>query len=106
MKGGLGWSVKGRRRPWKLSFGESAVAVRAVKESVRVILLTGTYRVEGYIHVVPGGRLLDEVNKEREFIPVTKASIYALDGDAPLDTLDFVAVNKAQVVMIAPAAAS
>lgn len=82
------------------------MAVRAVKESIRVILLTGTYRVEGYIHVVPGGRLLDEVNKEREFIPVTKASIYALDGEAPLDTLDFVAINKAQVVMIAPAAAS
>lgn len=82
------------------------MAVRAVKESIRVILLTSTYRVEGYIHVVPGGRLLDEVNKEREFIPVTKASIYALDGEAPLDILDFVAINKNQVVMIAPAVAS
>ncbi len=82
---------------------ETAVAVRAVKESVRVILLTSTYRVEGYIHVVPGGRLLDEINKEREFIPVTKASIYAIDGEAPLDTLDFIAVNKNQVVMVAPA---
>lgn len=79
------------------------MAVRAVKESIRVILLTSTYRVEGQIHVVPGGRLLDELNKEREFIPITRAAIYALDGDAPLDTLDFVAVNKAQVVMIAPA---
>lgn len=82
------------------------MAVRAVKESIRVILLTSTYRVEGYIHVVPGGRLLDEVNKEREFIPITKASIYALDGEAPLDILDFVAINKNQVVMIAPAVAS
>ena len=80
------------------------MAVRAVKESIRVILLTSTYRVEGYLHVVPGGRLLDEVNKEREFIPITKAAIYALDGEAPLDTLDFVAINKTQVVMIAPAA--
>ena len=79
------------------------MAVRAVKESIRVILLTSTYRVEGHIHVVPGGRLLDEINKEREFIPVTRASIYALDGEAPLDILDFVAVNKSQVVMIAPA---
>jgi hypothetical protein len=79
------------------------VAVRSVKESIRVILLTTTYRVEGHIHVVPGGRLLDEINKEREFIPVTKASIYTIDGEAPLDTLDFVAINKTQVVMIAPA---
>ena len=80
------------------------MAVRAVKESIRVISATSTYRVEGYLHVVPGGRLLDEVNKEREFIPITKAAIYALDGEAPLDTLDFVAINKTQVVMIAPAA--
>lgn len=79
------------------------MAVRAVKESVRVILLTATYRVEGHVHVVPGGRLLDEINKERGFIPVTRASIYALDGETPLDVLDFVAVNKSQVVMIAPA---
>lgn len=82
------------------------MAVRAVKESIRIILLTSTYRVEGYLHVVPGGRLLDEVNKEREFIPLTRASIYTLDGETPLDTLDFVAINRAQVVMLAPAITS
>jgi hypothetical protein len=80
------------------------MGVRAVKETIRVILLTSTYRLEGDIHVVPGGRLLDEINKEREFIPVTRATIYEVNGDSPLDTLDFVAVNKSQVVMVAPAA--
>lgn len=79
------------------------MALRSVKESLRVVLLTATYRIEGHIHVVPGGRLLDEINKERDFIPVTKASIYALDGETPLDMLDFVAVNKTLVVMVAPA---
>ena len=80
------------------------MGVRAVKETIRVILLTSTYRLEGDIHVVPGGRLLDEINKEREFIPVTRATIYEIHGDNPLDTLDFIAVNKSQVVMVAPAA--
>ena len=80
------------------------MGVRAVKETIRVILLTSTYRLEGDIHVVPGGRLLDEINKEREFIPVTRATIYEIRGDNPLDTLDFIAVNKSQVVMVAPAA--
>ena len=79
------------------------MAVRSVKEALPVILLTSTYRIEGQLHVVPGGRLLDEINKEREFIPLTKASIYALDGETPLDVLDFIALNKNQVVMIAPA---
>ena len=80
-----------------------SMGVRAVKETIRVILLTATYRLEGDIHVVPGGRLLDEINKEREFIPVTRATIYDLNGDSPLDTLDFIAVNKSLVVMVAPA---
>lgn len=78
------------------------MGVRAVKEKIPVILLTTTYRLEGEMHVVPGGRLLDEINKERGFIPITNATIYDISGDAPLDTLDFIAVNKSLVVMIAP----
>ncbi len=76
--------------------------MRAVKETVRVVLLTGSYRLEGDVHVVPGGRLLDEINKERDFIPLTNASVFEVSGDQPLDTLEFIAVNKSQVVMVAP----
>ncbi len=79
------------------------MAVRAVKEKVPVILMTTTYRLEGEMHVVPGGRLLDEINKERDFIPMTNASIFDPRGEQHLDTLDFIAVNKALVVMVAPA---
>lgn len=81
------------------------MAVRAVKEKVPVILLTTTYRLEGEMHVVPGGRLLDEINKERDFIPITNATVYDVTGEQPLDTLDFIAVNKSLVVMVAPSAA-
>lgn len=81
------------------------MSVRAVKERVPVILLTSSYRLEGEMHVVPGGRLLDEINKERDFIPVTCATIYDITGEQPLDTLDFIAVNKSLVVMVAPSAA-
>ncbi|MCQ2735881.1 MAG: hypothetical protein MJ234_01505 [bacterium] len=79
------------------------MALRVPKEKVPVILLTSSYRVEGELHVVPGGRLIDEINKkDRDFIPVTNATIYEIAGDAPLDSLDFIAINKTQVVMIAP----
>lgn len=78
------------------------MGVRAVKETIRVVLLTATYRLEGDVHVVPGGRLLDEINKERDFIPLTRADIYEVTGDTPLDSLDFIAVNKSLVVMVAP----
>lgn len=78
------------------------MGVRAVKEKIPVILLTTSYRLEGEMHVVPGGRLLDEINKERDFIPITNATVYDITGDAPLDTLDFIALNKSLVVMVAP----
>lgn len=77
------------------------MGVRAVKERIHVILLTTSYRLEGEMHVVPGGRLLDEINKERDFIPITNATVYDSTGET-LDTLDFIAVNKSLVVMVAP----
>lgn len=80
------------------------MGVRAVKERIHVILLTTTYRLEGEMHVVPGGRLLDEINKERDFIPITNATVYDNTGET-LDTLDFIAVNKSLVVMVAPTVA-
>ncbi len=78
------------------------MGVKAVKERIPVILLTTSYRLEGEMHVVPGGRLLDEINKERDFVPLTNATVYDISGETPLDTLDFIAVNKNLVVMVAP----
>lgn len=77
------------------------MGVRAVKEKLPVIILTTTYRLEGEMHVVPGGRLLDEINKERDFIPITNATVYDVTGEV-VDTLDFIAVNKNLILMMAP----
>lgn len=78
------------------------MGIKAFKERVPVILLTASYRIEGEMHVVPGGRMLDEINKERDFIPVTNATIYEIAGEVPLDSLDFIAINKNLIVMVAP----
>ncbi|MFP4497929.1 MAG: hypothetical protein ACLFQV_06910 [Vulcanimicrobiota bacterium] len=78
------------------------MGVRAVKEKIAVILLTANYRLEGEMHVVPGGRLLDEINKERDFVPITNATVFDISGETPLDTLEFIAINKSLVVMVAP----
>ena len=79
------------------------MGIKAIKEKVPVIILAAGYRVEGEMHVAPGGRLLDEINRERDFIPLTNATIYDVTGEVPLDTLEFLAVNKDMTVMVAPA---
>lgn len=79
------------------------MAVKIEKEKVAVIIITTSYRLEGEMHVVPGGRLLDEINRERTFIPLTNATLYDPGSGQPIDTLDFIAINKELVLMIAPA---
>ena len=78
------------------------MAVKTVKEKVPVIVLTTFYRLEGDMHVVPGGRLLDEINRERGFIPLTNATLFDPVSGQPVDTLEFIAVNKELVLMVAP----
>lgn len=76
--------------------------IKTAKEKIRVIVITAHMRLEGDMHVVPGGRLLDEINKEREFLPVTDATIYDVQGENVIDTLEFIAINKHQILLIAP----
>jgi hypothetical protein len=75
---------------------------RSVKEITRVVILTPDYRIEGELHVSPGGRVLDEVNKGKPFLPLTKVAVYGITGKKPLTTRDFLAVNKSSIVMISP----
>lgn len=79
------------------------MAVQTVKNKVPVIILTTSYRLEGEMHVVPGGRLLDEINRERDFIPLTNATLFDPASGQPVDTLEFIAINKQLILMIAPA---
>lgn len=76
--------------------------VKSEKEKISVVVITTSVRIVGEMHIVPGGRLLDEVNKEREFLPITGATIYDVQGENIIDTLDFIAVNRNQILLIAP----
>ncbi len=78
------------------------MAIQTTKEKVPVIVLTTSYRLEGDMHVVPGGRILDEINRERGFIPLTNVTLFDPVSGQPVDTLEFIAINKALVLMIAP----
>lgn len=74
----------------------------ATIRKVKVIVLTTAYRLEGEIQVSEGATLMDELNRAREFIPLHKATLFDPVGGQALDTLEFIAVNKPQVLMIAP----
>lgn len=82
------------------------MGIRIVKEKIPVVVILGQFRIEGEMHVVAGGRILDEINKERDFIPLTHVSIYdAIDGK-PIDTVEFIIMNKHSITLLAPTSSS
>ena len=46
----------------------------------KVTILTGTYRIKGYIDLLPGARVTDFMNDARGFIAVTEAEVWEVAG--------------------------
>jgi len=78
------------------------VGVKASKEKFDIVVITNSMRMTGKMHVIPGGRLTDEINKERDFLPLTDVTIYDVSGENAISSLDFIAINKNLILLIAP----
>lgn len=75
---------------------ESGMTKRAV------VILTGTYRIRGYIALAPGERVTDYVTSARNFIAVTDAEVRAEDGGIVFQA-EFLDVHRDHIEVIAPA---
>lgn len=71
------------------------------KEAVAVIIQTIDHRISGQIHIRPGERLKDEINREDPFFAVTDATILDENG-APLYRSEFLAINRQQIIWLLP----
>ena len=72
------------------------------KEQLEVIVRTNTEKIEGEVHILPGDRLLDTLNRAEEpFIALAEAKVYSLTTEKLIFQSDFLAINKDQIVMIA-----
>ncbi len=73
------------------------------KEKVRVVIGTATYRIEGDVHILAGGRLTDLVNvKAKDFWAVTNAVIRSADEDVILYQIDYGVVARDNIVFLFP----
>jgi len=64
-----------------------------------VIIFTPHHRIEGELHLPSTTRLSDRMNQAKDFLPITSARVYALDGRLLYST-SAVMVHKAHVVML------
>ena len=67
----------------------------------QVIILTGTYRVKGFIDLVPGARVTDYLVEAKGFIAVTDAEVRDLN-ERHLFNAPFLNVSLAHIQVVAP----
>ena len=71
------------------------------KDDIPAIIQTNTNRICGRMYVRPDERIKDELNKPEQFLAVTDARVFDLEG-CLLYSTDFLAVNRDQVVWVIP----
>lgn len=77
------------------------MSLRIPKERREVIIFTRNHKIEGEMYLLMDSRVSDELNvRVREFIPVTNAKVFTLNGDCLLYSADFLSVNKHSIDMV------
>jgi hypothetical protein len=66
-----------------------------------VIILTGTYRVKGYIDLLPGARVTDYLVEAKDFIAVTNAEVWEL-GNRHVLNAPFINVSRDHIQIVSP----
>lgn len=73
------------------------------EEKTKVTILTSTYRVRGYIDLVPGARITDFMKEARDFIAVTDAEVWELTvGGRQVAATPFLNVSRQHIEIILP----
>jgi hypothetical protein len=69
----------------------------------KVTILTGSYRIKGYIELLPGARVTDYMREAREFIAVTDAEVWDLAlGGRQMIAAPFLDVSRQHIQVITP----
>ncbi len=64
-----------------------------------IVVWTVLHRIEGELPLPPTARISDRLNQGRDFVPITSARIYSLEGQFLFES-PVVLLNRGQVVMM------
>lgn len=69
----------------------------------KVTIFTGTYRIKGYIDLLPGARLTDYIIEAKDFVALTNAEVYeSVLGGRQVLTAPFINVNRDHIQIVTP----
>ncbi len=73
------------------------------KDSIPVVIVTLTHRIEGDLHVLAGSRLTDALNsKSKDYLAVTNAKIFSPTECDQQYEAEYIAVNRDAISFIFP----
>jgi hypothetical protein len=74
-----------------------------MEDRTKVTIFTSTYRVRGFIELVPGARITDFMAEARDFIAVTNAEVWELQpGGRQVASAPFLNVSRFHIEIILP----
>ena len=66
----------------------------------KVVILTDTFRIKGYIELLPGARVTDYILGAKEFIVVTDAEVWSIETGGLVLSAQFIDVSRDQIEVI------
>ncbi len=74
-----------------------------MEEKTKVTIFTATYRVKGYIDLLPGARITDFMAEAKDFIAVVNAEVWELQpGGRQVASAAFINVSRNHIEIILP----
>ena len=71
--------------------------------TTKVTILTGAYRIKGYIDLIPGARLTDFIVEAKSFVAVTDAEVWELHlGGRQILAAAFIDVSRDHIQIVLP----
>jgi hypothetical protein len=70
------------------------------ENKTKVTILTGSYRIKGYIDLLPGARVTDFMQESREFVAVTDAEVFDSAVGRQVLVAPFLNVNRSHIEII------
>jgi hypothetical protein len=71
------------------------------KDAIPSLIQTLMHRIRGNIHVRIGERIKDEIDRTTQFLAVTDARVYSLQG-AKLYETEFILINRDHIIWLIP----
>ena len=69
----------------------------------KVTILTGSYRIKGYVDLLPGARLTDFIVEAKIFVAVTEAEVWELHlGGRQVLAAPFIDVSRDHIQIVTP----